>query len=296
MIGTLLLLIVANPFQDKVEKFKPKNVPAETIYTQIKQMNLPGIKRIAYDPTDNSFIAQGTIEAIEELRALIEKFDTVLATESASIQHNAASYIAWVLKGADSGGRGFLPEGVEANVDKATNAVVVKGPPEAVREIVQLIAQLDVKPTELHVSCVARLPILGRSIESTGTVQSGSTWTHSERTSATTIKVMPLLNKDGSVTLIFVGGPLDTSVSFQLSTKPTERTLVYFAPRFRFSAGKNEPEPVVLFKSSASQEEADAFLEGMAMPGNGWRPLDTKGDLSNAPQFEARFVFTVDKP
>jgi len=296
MVATLLLLLVANPLQDKVEKIHLKNTLAETVYERVKGVTIEGLKRVAYDPTDNSFIAQGTPQALARLKELIAEIDNERRTETIGLRNNAASYMVWVLKGGDSGTDGFIPKGAETAVDKVANGVIVTGTPDQIREIEGLIEQLDVKPPDVKIDFRATLPKLNRLIESGGIVQTNATWSYTDKTSATSIRITPRLNNDGTVVLAFVGGALDTQVISVHKLSPKQILAVRIYPGHRFVEGTNQVEPAMVIESKVGEIDATAFLSGQIEPGQGWSRQDGGAATTIAPQAELRFIVSIELP
>lgn len=296
MVATLLLMLVAAQEQVSVEKIHLKNAQAEAVYDRIKEVSIEGLSRVVYDPTDNSILAQGTRSALDALRKLVAQIDDGPLVETLPLIHTAASYIHGIITLKDSNGRSMLPTDATAKVDKESNAIVVTGTSGAIRETEQLLRQFDVKPRELNLSFRARLPHLGRTIESTGTVQSNATWRYEDRSAALSVTIHPMFMANGDVMLVFKGGPLEANVVLQQALRPRERVLVCMAPRLQFKPGTNEYEPVVLTKVTESEDEAKAFLDGTFQPANGWSRLAGAGDLTTALQSEMRMVLTASLP
>ena len=106
---------------------------------QIKAAALPGVKSVVYDPTDESFIAQGTEKGLQLVRDLLAKIDKpVLAVRKFAIANaDARALVDKIQKPFD---------GVELIVfDPTDNSVIAKGTGKGLERLHHVIIGLDKK-------------------------------------------------------------------------------------------------------------------------------------------------------
>lgn len=139
------------------------------------------VATIVADPRTNSLLFGGSRERRLELRALISHLDTPVEglgnAEVIYLRYAVAEDLAELLRNANTGAA--APSGelqaatppaaaqgeVQVQADPATNALIIKAPPETLREFKAIIRQLDIRRAQVYIEGIIAEVSDGRARE-----------------------------------------------------------------------------------------------------------------------------------
>jgi len=121
-----------------------------------------GMPKVVADTRTNSVLLSGQGPELLRLKAIIAHLDTPLGEQGNSrviyLHYGQAADIAKVLKGiaASEGGKGKSAATGKVNIqaDEATNALVLSGPPDLLRDLQLVVRQLDVRRAQILVEAI----------------------------------------------------------------------------------------------------------------------------------------------
>lgn len=161
--------------REDLEVVKLHNNSASQVVQVLRTMSggngkdAPAQQRIMADDRSNSVLISGDARKRAELRAIVRELDVAVAggnTQVVYLRHADAAEIAEVLQGMVStsgpvaGGEGVAPaaapgeRAVSIQAHESTNALVLRGPADMVRDLSGVIPQLDVRRAQVLVEAV----------------------------------------------------------------------------------------------------------------------------------------------
>lgn len=180
-----LSYIVPSEFKKRIDGNDPK-----------KTLRPPGLDNLIASDIDRCIIAQGTAEALAELKALLRLLDVKpvasLTTVSYSLTHQSATDLLEQLKGR------ALPKGTQLSANEQENALVAQTTPEGHAALKQLLSLLDVpvkqvllKATWVENKKLVMAPTLATLDSSEASLSLG------DEKQSRSLAVTPHLNTDG---------------------------------------------------------------------------------------------------
>ncbi len=166
-----LVARIDQPVPDGFEVIELRHGRASTLANQLRELETgPGEGpartqvRVLADERANAIILSGDPDRRVRLRALITRLDTPVAvgnTQVHYLRYAQAEDVVEVLRGiAESREAAEVTDGRRTNgtvriqPHQSTNAVVIFGPPEEIRDYADIIAQLDIRRAQVMVEAV----------------------------------------------------------------------------------------------------------------------------------------------
>lgn len=285
MLNALILAAALTSVQDRIQSFPIKHLAVDAAYARVKDAptKITGLRRVAYDPTSHSILVQGTPEAIREFGELMQTIDVESNAVFVAIKNVSAQYLHDLLTtsmSSPSGQGSWIPAGVTLFVDARTNRIVVDGPASGVKEMELLIPQFDVKPLSVDLEVHGMVLGIGRAIDTKSSVVNNSSWSYTDESSKTALKVVPRVNGDGTILLVLTGESMGSTIKLFLRTNSAQTLYL------RIGGPGTEEVNVSHFQFEKPIDEA-AFLKGAPMSS-----LDPKfaGDDAQGAMGELRLI------
>ncbi len=312
MLSALLLFAAAVTSQDVVERITVQHTPAYDVFKAITDENakikesFAGVKRVTYDPTDNSLIVQGSREGIAELRDFIRKLDEQNAkpqepTKLIPLKNRSAQYIYEMVTmtgrfKSDIAGTGWVPKDLTLSVDQRTNSIAAQGSDASIREIELLLMQFDIKSMQVVVEVEASVPLMDRTFSTSGRIANNSSLNYVDDATDTRLKVTPRVNGDKTITFFVTGGALGTNATATFRVASGESTAVRIYPGQRRNQQSGDMENSILAEYLTGQIP-DGFLKGADLPRHLVMRSVIDGPVALGPkEAELRLVIKVTLP
>jgi hypothetical protein len=268
-----------------VQSFPIKHLTVDVAYARVKDApsKIAGLRRLTYDPTSHSILVQGTPDAIKEFDVLMQTIDVESNAVSVAIKNVSAQYLHDLLTtsmSSPSGQGNWIPAGVTLFVDARTNRIVVDGPVSGVKEMELLIPQFDVKPLSVELEVRGMVLGIDRAIDTKSSVVNNSSWSYTDESSKTVLKVVPRINGDGTILLVMAGEAMGSPIKQFLRTNSAQTLYL------RIGGPGTEEVNVSHFQFERPIDE-EAFLTGAPMSS-----LDPKfaGDDAQGAMGELRLI------